>query len=59
MRRCPVIEPQAQQVQQSRFAKLPEPVRLDDTVTTQDVQSPPDPESGRDTDRDFLLRYTP
>lgn len=54
-----MTEPQAQQVQQSRFAKLPEPVRLDDTVTSQDVQSPPDPEGGRDTDRDFLLRYTP
>ena len=47
------------QTQQSRFAKLPAPVRIDDTVTTQDVQSPSDPESGRDTDRDFLLRYTP
>jgi hypothetical protein len=43
----------------SRFAKLPEPVDLDDTVTTQDTASAPDPEAGRDTDRDFLLRYAP
>ena len=42
-----------------RFKRLPEPVNLDDTVTTQDTTPAPDPESGRDTDRDFLLRYTP
>jgi hypothetical protein len=41
----------------SRFATLPEPVDLDDTIATHDTQAPPDPESGRDTDRDFLLRY--
>ena len=44
---------------ESRFARLPEPVRLEDTVETHDPAPVPDPESGRDTDRDFLLRYTP
>ena len=43
----------------SRFSRLPEPVSLDDTIASQDTAPPPDPESGRDTDRDFLLRYTP
>ncbi len=43
----------------SRFAKLPEPVRLEDTVASQDAEDVPDPEMGRDTDRDFLLRYAP
>jgi len=43
----------------SRFSRLPEPVRLEDTIALQDIAPPPDPEAGRDTDRDFLLRYTP
>ena len=43
----------------SRFSRLPEPVRLEDTIASQDTAPPPDPEGGRDTDRDFLLRYTP
>ena len=38
---------------------MPEPVSLDDTIATQDTTPAPDPESGRDTDRDFLLRYAP
>lgn len=40
-----------------RFTKLPEPIRLEDTITSQDVEPVPDPEAGRDTDRDFLIRY--
>jgi hypothetical protein len=31
-------------------------VRPEDMTTTQDVTAPQDPEGGRDTDRDFLLR---
>ena len=41
----------------SRFRHLPEPIKLEDTIATQDTGAPPDPEGGRDTDRDFLLRY--
>ena len=40
-----------------RFKQLPEPIRLEDTVTTSDTEPVPDPEGGRDTDRDFLIRY--
>ncbi|GAA3517497.1 hypothetical protein GCM10022234_11100 [Aeromicrobium panaciterrae] len=40
-----------------RFKKLPEPVKLEDTVTSQDMEPVPDPEGGIDTDRAFLLRY--
>jgi hypothetical protein len=40
-----------------RFAKLPEPVRLEDTVESVDTRTVPDPEGGRDTDRDFVIRY--
>jgi hypothetical protein len=42
---------------QDRFKRLPERVRLEDTVTTSDTEPVPDPEGGRDTDRDFLIRY--
>jgi hypothetical protein len=40
-----------------RFARLPKPVRLEDTVEETDTRPVPDPEGGRDTDRDFLIRY--
>jgi hypothetical protein len=40
-----------------RFKVLPLPVKLEDTIASQEVRDAPDPEAGRDTDRDFLLRY--
>ena len=40
-----------------RFKHLPKPIRVEDTVTTADTQPVPDPEGGRDTERDFLIRY--
>ena len=40
-----------------RFSKLPRPIRLEETVETTDVSAVPDPEAGRDTDRDFVTRY--
>ncbi|MBV9820833.1 MAG: heme biosynthesis protein HemY [Actinobacteria bacterium] len=40
-----------------RFTKLPERVRLEDTVATQDARVARDPENGRDTDRDFMFRH--
>ena len=40
-----------------RFSRLPEPVRLEDTVAETDTRPVPDPEGGRNTDRDFLVRY--
>ncbi|MEJ7636315.1 hypothetical protein [Aeromicrobium sp.] len=47
----------AERTQRDRFSKLPERIRLEDTVTTSDTDPVPDPEGGRDTDRDFLIRY--
>jgi hypothetical protein len=44
-------------VEAERFRRLPEPVRLEDTVAEVDVRPVPDPEAGRNTDRDFLIRY--
>jgi hypothetical protein len=40
-----------------RYGRLPDPVRLEDTVAAVEAEPVPDPEAGRDTDRDFLLRY--
>lgn len=39
------------------FRTLPEPVRIDDTVTTQVTHEAPNPTSGRDADTEWLLRY--
>jgi hypothetical protein len=40
-----------------RFKRLPERVRLEDTVASQDTRVARDPEGGRDTDRDFMFRH--
>jgi hypothetical protein len=40
-----------------RFEVLPTPIPLEDTIASHEVGDAPDPEAGRDTDRDFLLRY--
>lgn len=40
-----------------RFRQLPERIRLEDTITTQETDPPPDPSMGRDTEQDFVLRY--
>jgi hypothetical protein len=39
------------------FRHLPEPVRLEDTVTEVDVRPVPDPDGGIQPDTLFLLRY--
>jgi hypothetical protein len=40
-----------------RYRHLPEPVDLDATIATHETDPAPDPEGGRDTERDFMLRY--
>ena len=39
-----------------RFRSLPERIRPEDMTTAQETEPPPDPEMGRDTDHDFLMR---
>lgn len=36
---------------------LPEPVRLEDTITSQDVVEAPDPTMGRDAETEWLLKF--
>jgi hypothetical protein len=39
-----------------RFRQLPERVRPEDMVETQQAGDAPDPTMGRDSERDFMLR---
>lgn len=40
-----------------RFTKLPEPVDPSTLITSKESTPVQDPERGRDTDRDAMLRY--
>ena len=48
-------EPDRHDLERRVHVDLPR-VRPEDMVTTQDVDAARDPEGGRDTDRDFMLR---
>jgi hypothetical protein len=41
-----------------RFRSLPERVDPEQMVTSQESESPGDPEAGHDPDRDFMLGYS-
>jgi hypothetical protein len=43
--------------QDNHYRHLPEPVRLEDTVASHQTGPPTDPDAGRDTEREFMLRY--
>ena len=45
------------QVTARRYTHLPERVDPKEMVTSKPADPPRDPEGGRDTERDFLLRY--
>ena len=49
-----VTEPQSDP---QRFKRLPERIKMEDTVESQKADPARDPEGGRDTDRDFMIRY--
>ena len=40
----------------ARFRRLPERIRPEDMIATQETEPPPDPMMGRDPERDFMLR---
>lgn len=42
---------------EERFRTLPLGVALESTIEVTDTSPVPDPEAGRNTDHDFLLRY--
>jgi len=39
------------------YRRLPAPVRLEDTVTSQEAAPPPGPQEATDSERAFMLRY--
>ena len=41
-----------------RYRRLPDPIALEDTVSTKDADPVQDPDAGRDPERDFMLRYS-
>jgi hypothetical protein len=41
-----------------RYTRLPERIKVEDTVESTDTRVARDPEAGRDTDRDFMIRYS-
>ena len=43
---------------ENRWRSLPTGIRLEDTIATKESDPPPDPQVGRDTERDFMLRYS-
>jgi hypothetical protein len=53
-------EPAESELEQdpNRFKHLPKRVSPEDMVETTDTHVARDPESGRDTDRDFMIRYS-
>jgi len=40
----------------NRFRKLPERIKPEDMIASQETEPPPDPTMGRDPERDFMLR---
>jgi hypothetical protein len=42
----------------NRFKHLPKRITADDMVETTDTHVARNPEGGRDTDRDFMIRYS-
>jgi hypothetical protein len=40
----------------ARFRKLPERIRVEDMIASQETEPPPDPTMGRDCETDFMLR---
>ncbi|MFC4785452.1 DUF222 domain-containing protein [Nocardioides sp. MAHUQ-72] len=49
--------PEATPPEPNPYAKLPPAIPLERMVATHETGEAPDPEGGRDTDKDFLLRY--
>jgi hypothetical protein len=39
------------------YRHLPAPIRVEDTIVEVDTRDVPDPYGGRDTERDFFLRF--
>jgi hypothetical protein len=45
-------------MQPEDYTKLPEPVKLEDTVAEVDARPVPDPERGRNSEQEFAVKYS-
>lgn len=55
--RTPGPRDAAEDARPDHHRHLPEPVRLEDTITSRDVVEAPDPTMGRDAETEWLLKY--
>lgn len=55
-RRARTPKPPAQAKGHPDYSRLPDRVAPEDMVTTQVVEPPEDPQGGRDTETEFMLR---
>ena len=55
--RVPVTADDGAMDESNKYRRLPDPARLEDAVEVKDETAVPDPLAGRDTERDFMLRY--
>lgn len=39
------------------YSVMPEHIPLEDTITSQPAEPPPDPYGGRDTETEFMIRH--
>jgi len=54
----PMCPPDPEKLSPSeRFRELPERIPLEDMIGAQETTPPPDPTTGRDLQRDLVLRY--
>jgi hypothetical protein len=56
-RRTKQVRPTPKPVDPGRFKRLPRHVNLRETIASHPVTPARDPYGGRDTERDFLIRY--
>jgi hypothetical protein len=45
------------EARREKYGQLPPLVRIEETITSQDTELARDPEGGRNTDQDFLIRH--
>jgi hypothetical protein len=48
---------QAESSPATDYSRLPDPIETDETIASHEPTPAPDPDGGRDPERDFMLRY--
>jgi hypothetical protein len=45
------------QARKAKYGAIPPPIVVEQTITSQETALARDPENGRDTERDFMMRH--